>query len=68
MPDIAANSFPILFGDFRRGYIITDRTGINVLRDDLTLSTAAVVQFVGRKRVGGQVVLAEAIRKLKIAV
>ena len=33
MPDIAANSFSIAFGDFRRGYLIVDRQGVNVLRD-----------------------------------
>lgn len=68
MPDIAANAFPILFGDFRRGYIIIDRQQISVVRDDLTLALKRVVRFVGSKRVGGQVVLAEAIKKLKIAV
>ena len=27
MPDIAANTFSIAFGDFRRGYLIVDRAG-----------------------------------------
>ncbi|MCB1503265.1 MAG: phage major capsid protein, partial [Bauldia sp.] len=33
MPDIAANSHSIAFGDFRRGYLVVDRVGIRVLRD-----------------------------------
>ncbi len=32
MPDIAANSFAIAFGDFQRGYLIVDRAGVRVLR------------------------------------
>ena len=27
MPDIAANSLSIAFGDFRRGYLVVDRAG-----------------------------------------
>ena len=33
MPDIAANSLSIAFGDFRRGYLVMDRAGVRVLRD-----------------------------------
>ena len=33
MPDIAANSLSIAFGDFRRGYLVVDRVGVRVLRD-----------------------------------
>src|SRR5207253_2968002 len=33
MPDVAANSYSIAFGDFSRGYLIVDRVGVRVLRD-----------------------------------
>lgn len=33
MPDVAADSFSIAFGDFRSGYLVVDRTGVRVLRD-----------------------------------
>src|SRR5690606_734816 len=33
MPDIAADSFAVAFGDFRRGYLVVDRLGVRVLRD-----------------------------------
>ena len=67
MPDIAMNAYPIAFGDFRRGYLIVDRIAIELQRDPYTQNTSGLVRFVARKRVGGQVILAEAIRKLKIA-
>lgn len=65
MPDIAANSFPIAFGDFRRGYLIVDRIGIRVLRDPYTAKP--YVLFYTTKRVGGGVQNFEAIRLLKIS-
>lgn len=67
MPDIAGNAYPIAYGDFRRAYVIADRVAISVLRDPYTSKTTGVVEFMFRKRVGGQVILSEAIRKLKIA-
>lgn len=67
MPDIGANTYPIAFGDFRRGFMIVDRLQIAVVRDDVSLAEQDTVRFIGRKRVGGQVVLAEAVKKLKIA-
>jgi len=67
MPDIAANAYPIVLGDFKRGYKIIDRIAISITRDNLTQASSGKCRFTARKRVGGQVVLAEAIRKLKIA-
>lgn len=65
MPDVAANAFPIAFGDWRRAYILVDRVQMSMLRDPYTQAPAGKIRFIFRKRVGGQVVLAEAIRKLK---
>ena len=67
MPDVAAGAFPIAFGDLRRGYVIVDRINLSVLRDPFTQATSGNVRFIARRRVGGQVVLAEAIRKLKVS-
>jgi HK97 family phage major capsid protein len=53
MPDIAANSFSIAFGDFRRGYLVVDRAGVRVLRDPY--SAKPYVLFYTTKRVGGGV-------------
>lgn len=68
MPDIAAGATPILFGDFNRGYRIYDRVAMSMLRDPYTQATTGKVRFHARRRVGADVVLAEAMRKLKIAV
>ena len=51
MPDIAANSTSIAFGDFARGYLVVDRTGVRVLRDPY--SAKPYVLFYTTKRVGG---------------
>lgn len=68
VPDIAADSTPVIFGDFLRGYTIVDGTTMSMIRDDYTLSTSGKVRFVAHRRTGGQVVLAEAIKILKCAV
>ena len=65
MPDKAANSLSIAFGNFQRGYIITDRTGTRVLRDPF--SNKPFVHFYTTKRVGGGVVNSEAIKLLKFS-
>jgi len=67
MPDIGAGLFPVAYGDFRRAYTWVDRITMEMLRDPYTQATSGNVRFIMRKRVGGQVVLAEAVRKLKIA-
>jgi len=65
MPDIAAGSYSIAFGDFRRGYLVVDRTGVNVLRDPY--SAKPYVLFYTTKRVGGGVQNYDAIKLLKFA-
>jgi len=65
MPALGANAFPVAFGDFNRGYLILDRQGVRVLRDDLTMK--GFVQFYTTKRVGGGVQNFEAIKLLKCA-
>lgn len=66
MPDVAANSLSIAFGDFRRGYLIVDRVGIRALRDPF--SAKPYVLFYTTKRVGGGVQDFEAIKLLKFGV
>ncbi|WP_298698196.1 phage major capsid protein [uncultured Brevundimonas sp.] len=62
---IGAGAFPIAFGNFGRGYLIADRTGVRILRDPYT--NKPNVHFYTTKRVGGAVVNFEAIKLLKIA-
>jgi HK97 family phage major capsid protein len=65
MPDMAADSLSVAFGDFRRGYLIVDRVGIRVLRDPY--SSKPYVLFYTTKRVGGGVQDFDAIKLLKFA-
>jgi HK97 family phage major capsid protein len=54
------------FGDFRRGYLIVDRRGTVVIRDNLT--SKPYVKFYTTRRVGGGVQNFEAIKALKCSV
>lgn len=65
MPDMASNSYSIAFGDFRAGYLIYDRVGVQVLKDPFT--TKGFVEFYTTKRVGGGVQNFEAIKLMKFA-
>lgn len=66
MPDVAANSLCIAFGDFLRAYLILDRKGVSILRDPFT--SKPFVKFYTTKRVGGGVDNPEACVLLKVAV
>lgn len=57
---------PIVFGDFGSGFRIFDRVSLSVLRDPYSQQTNGLVRFHARRRVGGAVTKAEAIRLLKV--
>jgi HK97 family phage major capsid protein len=63
MPDFGANTYPIAFGDFNRGYNIIDRMGTRVLRDPY--SVKPYILFYTTRRVGGGVRDFNAIKVLK---
>jgi HK97 family phage major capsid protein len=63
MPDMGIDSLSIAFGDFRRGYLIVDRQGVNILRDPY--SAKPYVLFYTTKRVGGGIADYDAIKLLK---
>jgi HK97 family phage major capsid protein len=65
MPSVAANAFPLAFGNFRNGYTITERTSTDILRDPFT--NKPYVMFYATKRVGGAVIDSDAIKVLKIS-
>ncbi|MFL7901567.1 phage major capsid protein [Azospirillum argentinense] len=67
MPDVASGAKPIAFGDFRRGYTICDRIAMEMLRDPYTQATSGNIRFIFRRRVGGQVTLAEAFKTQTVA-
>jgi HK97 family phage major capsid protein/HK97 family phage prohead protease len=66
MPDAAANTFPIIFGDFA-GYRIVDRLGLSILVNPYALATTGFTRIHATRRLGGAVVQAARFRKLKVA-
>lgn len=65
MPNEGAGNYPIAVGDFTKGYRIVDRAVMSVLRDPFTIASTGQILYRARKRVGGGVVLGEAIAKLQ---
>jgi HK97 family phage major capsid protein len=63
MPDVAADSLSVAFGNFKAGYLIAERTETQILRDPFT--NKPFVHFYATRRVGGQVMNSEAIKLLK---
>lgn len=67
MPNIGAGTYPVLFGDWGRAYTLVDRLAMEFLRDPYTQATSGNIRFIFRRRLGGQVRLAEAMQKLYIS-
>lgn len=63
MPDIAANSKSVAFGDFHAAYTIVERPDLRVLRDPF--SAKPHVLFYATKRVGGGVTDFRAVKLLQ---
>ena len=68
MPLEGAGLYPVAYGDFKRGYTMVDRIAMEMLRDQYTQAASGKIRFIFRRRTGGKVTLAEAIRKLKCSV
>ena len=66
MPNIGADTFPIAFGDFARGYLIVDRIGVRILRDPY--SAKPYILYYTTKRVGGGIQDFDAIKLLKMGI
>ena len=66
MPDVAADSLSIAFGNFRVGYVIAERNETSILRDPFT--NKPFVNFYAVKRIGGAVANSDAIKLMKFAV
>jgi HK97 family phage major capsid protein len=52
MQDIATNAFPVAFGDWRRAYLLLDRTDIRITVD-ANITTPGRIKFFVRRREGG---------------
>lgn len=68
MPNIAANTYPFIFGDVSKAYTIADRVGMSLERyqDSNTADKDSVV-FYARRRLGGQVTAGWPLAVIKIA-
>lgn len=67
MPAVASDSYPILYGDFKAGYLVIDRENIDVQRLVEKYALEGLIGFLFWKRTDAQVILAEALRKQKVA-
>lgn len=65
MESVATDAKALVYGDFRKGYVIVDRLGVRVLRDPYT--SKPYVQFYTTKRVGGGVKDFEALKVYKLS-
>ncbi len=66
MPVVADGAYALAVGDFKKAYWLVDRIQLAVQRDPYTQASSGAVRFHARKRVGGQVVVPEAIKILTI--
>ncbi len=67
MPNIAADAFPIIYGDFS-GYRIVDRVALSILVNPYLLATTGMTRIHATRRVGGGVLQPTKFKKLKMAV
>lgn len=65
-PAIAANAFPVAFGDFAAAYTVADREGMYLLVSN-SAASKRVVEYTWFKRVGGGPVDSRAVAFLKVA-
>jgi HK97 family phage major capsid protein len=63
MQDVGANLHPVAFGDFRQGYVLAERVGMRITRDNVT--NIGFVKLYVRRREGGIVLNNDAIKFLK---
>lgn len=64
MSDIGNNNFPIGFGNFRRGYLLCDRTQIRITVDS-NITEPGKIKFFVRRREGGHVLNNDAVKFLR---
>jgi HK97 family phage major capsid protein len=67
MADIATNAFPVAFGDFRRGYLLVDRTQTRITVDS-NITTPGRIKYFVRRRVGGHVLNGDAVKWLRTTI
>jgi len=66
MPEVEANSYPIIFGDLN-GYIVLDRVGLSIQRLSELYAEQNMTLILGRRRVGGMLVEPWRVKVQKVA-
>ncbi len=66
MSNLVADAHPVLFGDFRRGYLMVDRVGLRITVD-ANITTPGYIKWYIRRRVGGIIKDNNAIKAGKYA-
>lgn len=68
MPEISdgAGSLAVIYADFARGYQIIDRTGMSLIRDEVTGKKEGIIEVTFHRWNTGKVILKEAFIALKI--
>ncbi len=64
MAAIGASNVVAVFGDFRVAYTVVDRIAMEIITDIFSSKATGAVEFSARKRVGGQVIVPQAIKTL----
>jgi HK97 family phage major capsid protein len=71
MPAAARGNAPVLFGDFRKSYIVGDRGGpairLKVVDQSSSLAMAGVIGLIGYRRTDGRVRRSEAVQQYNVA-
>lgn len=62
---VASNALALYYGDYREGYVVVDRFGYRVVRDELTAKP--YIKLYTTKRTGGAVMNYDAIKIQKLA-
>lgn len=68
MPSVAAGNTPVLFGDFKRAYVIGDRggSGINIKILDQPKAKEGLIELLAYRRTDGRVRRSEAVKSLTL--
>lgn len=65
LADIAAGSYSLAYGNFKRAYTIVNRAGTTLIRDNITAKGTTKFNF--RRRFGGGITNFEAVKLMKFA-
>lgn len=65
LEDVGSAKFPVVFGNFQRGYMLVDRVGMRMTRDNIT--NPGYVRFYVRRREGGIVLNNNALKFIRTA-